>query len=79
MRNTSTLQIGQLTFTVTIEVKHDRLIGKDLPVYTLTGKRGAVYSTMRNVNNPNAMFLINNRKFGVVMDGAWLTDKNGVL
>jgi hypothetical protein len=34
---------------------------------------------MRNVKNPNAMFLVNNRKLGVVMDGTWLTDKNGVL
>lgn len=79
MSNGTTLQIGRLTFTVTSEIKHDRLIGKDLPVYTLCGKRGAVYSTMRNVKNPNAMFLINNRSFGVVMDGTWLTDKNGVL
>lgn len=79
MENTSTLQIGRLTFTVTSKIKHDRSINKDLPVYTLRGKRGAVYSTMRNVKNPNAMFLINNRSFGVVMDGTWLTDKNGVL
>lgn len=79
MSNGTTLQIGRLTFNVTSEIKHDRLIGKDLPVYTLRGVRGAVYSTMRNVKNPNAMFLVNNRKLGVVMDGTWLTDKNGVL
>jgi hypothetical protein len=71
--------VSRLTFTVTVENKHDRFLGKSLPVYTLTGRRGAVYSTMRNVKNPNVMFLVNNRTFGVAMDGTWLTDKNGVL
>lgn len=76
MENTSTLQIGRLTFTVTSGLSGDPRQGR---IYNLHGKRGAVYSTMRNINNPNVMFLINNRRMGVAMPGTWLTDKNGVL
>lgn len=79
MNNGTTLQIGRLTFTVTSKVEFDRVLGRDVRVYTLTGKRGAVYSTMRNVHNPHLMFLVNNKKIGIAMKGVWLTDKNDVL
>ena len=49
--------------------------------YTLTGKRGAKYGTMRNRAQPNFMFIINLRGFGMApgYDGVWLTDANGQL
>lgn len=76
MENTSTLQIGRLTFTVTSVLSGDPRQGR---IYNLCGKRGAVYSTVRNIHDPNKMFLINNRRFGVVMNGTELTDINGTL
>lgn len=79
MNNETTLQIGRLTFTVTFKVEYDRVLGREVKVYTLTGKRNAVYSTMRNVHNPHLMFLVNNRKIGIAMKGVWLTDKNNIL
>ncbi len=49
--------------------------------YVFTGKRGAVYGTMRNQKNPELMFLIDGRGFGLAkgMDGVWLSDKGGEL
>jgi len=49
--------------------------------YILTGKRGAVYGTMRNRNQPHMMFVITLRGFGIAagFEGAWLTDKDGSL
>lgn len=49
--------------------------------YKLTGVRGAKYSTMRNVNHKDMMFLINERGFGIAktIDGVWLSDKDGKL
>ena len=49
--------------------------------YILHGARGAKYTTMRNVRHPELMFIINERRFGPasVMDGVWLTDKDGTL
>lgn len=79
MNNGTTLQIGRLVFEVTSKNTFDKVLGREVKVYTLKGKRGAVYSTMRNVKNPDVMFLVNNRTFGVAMDGTWLTDKNGTL
>lgn len=48
-------------------------------VYWLTGARGAHYFTMRNQAHPECMFLGNARRFGIALDGVWLTDRNGVL
>lgn len=48
--------------------------------YELRGKRGASYYTMRNVPNPDLMFVVNvtfTKSTG--LEGVWLTDKNGVL
>lgn len=49
--------------------------------YTLTGKRGAKYGTVRNVNHPELMFMINLRGFGMAVgfEGVWMTDRNGQL
>lgn len=48
--------------------------------YILTGKRGATYKTMRNVNDPTKMFLYNMRNpSSGKMESVWLTDVNGKL
>ena len=48
--------------------------------YTLTGKRGASYFTMRNANQPHLMFIITSGKMrSGVMEGVWLTDEGGEL
>ena len=44
--------------------------------YVLTGKRNAVYATMRNVKNPHLMFLVTPNLANKTI---WLTDKNGTL
>lgn len=77
--NQTSITIGRLTFQVTSEMKMDELQGRELPVYTLTGVRGAVYKTMRNAKTPELMFLVNARKFAMAMEGQWFTDKNGTL
>lgn len=56
-----------------------RKVSGDRPVYVLRGSRGATYLTMRNHRNPNHMFLVNGRSFGVALDGTWLTDEGGQL
>lgn len=49
--------------------------------YILTGKRGATYGTMRNVNDPTLMFLISGsaKSTRCSLGTVWLTDKNGHL
>lgn len=49
--------------------------------YVLTGKRGAVYGTMRNAHKPSLMFIINGRGFGIPagLDRVWLSDEGGEL
>lgn len=47
--------------------------------YLLHGPRGARYFTMRNVNRPNHMFLINDRGFTKKAPGVWLSDADGSL
>lgn len=47
--------------------------------YTLTGKRGGTYFTMRNVHRPRLMFLVTPKLSSSVMDGVWLTDEGGKL
>jgi hypothetical protein len=60
----------------TLDKKDEKLLR-----YILHGARGAKYSTMRNLPHPDRMFIVNERGFGVasVMDGVWLTDKDGTL
>lgn len=48
---TKTIEINGRTFEVSFDEANDR--------YTLTGKRGAVYMTMRFQNDPRFMFLVN--------------------
>jgi hypothetical protein len=72
-------KISQTTYLVTSSKKFDLALNREVVVYTLKGPRGAVYSTQRNMNKPEYMFLINNRKFGVAFNGLWLTDKDGEL
>jgi hypothetical protein len=54
---------------------------RNLPRYILHGPRGARYSTMRNVNHPHQMFVINDKSFlkGNAFEGIWLTDEGGTL
>lgn len=76
----ATLTIGRLTFTVEmIDATAD--LGR--PVYRLTGKRGAVYHTCRNVNR-GWMFIVHapgSRSFGMVsgLQYVSLRDDRGTL
>lgn len=67
----TTLTIGRRSFTV-------EKVGDN---YRLTGKRGAVYGTMRNKPSPELMFIVNLRGFGMACgyEGIWLTDADGAL
>ena len=47
--------------------------------YTLTGKRGATYFTMRNVHRPHQMFVVSHKLGSDAMEGVWLTDEGGKL
>lgn len=79
MTNTTQTETAP-TATTTI-----RLRGRDFAVttqqtargtmYILTGKRGAVYGTMRSLNHPTQMFIIH----AASMDGVWLSDEHGSL
>jgi hypothetical protein len=72
------ITIGRRSFVVSTESAHD---GRAR--YTLTGERGASYSTMRRVNQPELMFLVHKdaRKFGIPsgFDSVLLTDSDGGL
>lgn len=60
----------------TVEVTKDPLAGKT--GYRFRGVRGACYRTIRNAQNPDLMFLVNEKR-GKVVEGFWVTDKGGVL
>jgi len=49
--------------------------------YALTGQRGARYVTMRNKKNPQIMFLVNLRGFGIPagFENVYLSDADGEL
>lgn len=47
--------------------------------YSLTGKRGGSFFTMRNAHNPHLMFIVSNAMGNKSLDGVWLSDENGVL
>lgn len=47
--------------------------------YDLRGPRGAHYRTCRNAVFPDRMFLVHVKRFGVALDGTWLSDKDGTL
>lgn len=68
--------IGRVTYEV--EKRPDRF-DSTRPMYVLRGPKGAVYCTARNRRQPECMFLINMRRFAVVFDGVWLTDRSGSL
>lgn len=70
----TTLTIGRRTYSVSTQTA-----GNGELQYVLTGKRGALYGTMRNVHRPALMFLIDCRGFGPVPGNLWLTDQNGTL
>jgi hypothetical protein len=70
-----TITIGRREYAVSTQTAQNGELQ-----YILTGKRGAVYGTMRNVKRPEMMFLIDCRGFGPVGKRVlWLTDKNGRL
>lgn len=77
-----TVAVGRREFTVErrVPTEERRRLEGDRPHYVLRGKRGACYLTMRNRRNPDLMFLVHGgARFGVALDGVWLTDKNGQL
>lgn len=49
------------------------------PFYVLRGRKGALYVTMRNHNNPSHMFLVNGRTLGIALNGVCLTDERDGL
>ena len=80
---TGAIELGMATITIngrefsvtTRETKHDSC------QYVLTGKRGAVYATMRNANDRSRMFLISGMGLarGLSKNTVWLTDARGSL
>lgn len=66
--------------------RHIALSARGLPRYRLTGKRGAVYNTMRSIPHPERMFLVAfhpGQAFPCTVDplgrNVWLTDEGGEL
>lgn len=76
MNTATTIRVNGRDFSVT-SAEH----AKEGVQYTLRGARGAVYKTMRNVNRPAMMFLVDARGFGIAMGKTptWLTDASGAL
>jgi len=74
--NTNTIQIRGRSYVV-----EPRVSSRGEEGYRLSGPRGARYVTMRNVNTPHLMFLVDDRGFGLssVTKGVWLSDEDGEL
>ena len=75
---------AKMETTLTIEgrgytVTEQKIEGVDRVQYILTGKRGAIYGTMRMQKQPEVMFLMNANNFLSNAPKVYLTDKNGVL
>ena len=68
----STITIGRTEYQV---VKTD---SEETP-YELHGPRGARYGLMRNVPNPQLLFMFNLRGFTKKAPDWWFTDKGGEL
>jgi hypothetical protein len=75
-RPAQTLQIGRTLYTVETETGRD-----GLPEYHLRGKRGAHYCTMRVARQPEVMFVVDCRGFGMVqsLQSVRLCDASGEL
>ena len=76
-----TLKIGNREFAVE-KVEAPLKDGRSVPLYILTGKRGARYGTMRNMQRPEVMFLVHaGTGFGIPagFESVRLTDRNGML
>lgn len=71
------LTIGHVTYDVE-PGEFEGVNGKEAG-YTLRGPRGAHYRTCRTAVKPHQMFLMHTKRFGVALDGTWLTDKDGTL
>lgn len=73
---TTTIRIRGRTFAVATQTA-----GNGDLQYMLTGPRGAIYGTMRNVKTKHRMYLIDARGFGIPssMRGVWLSDEDGIL
>lgn len=73
----STIRIRGRDYEVSVREKPD---AQGRIVYYLRGKRGAHWFTVRNVNHPSLMFLVNGRNLGSSMlEGVWLDDASGEL
>ena len=70
---------GQDCGTITLEGRRFQIEKDPNGNYVLTGVHGARYRTMRNVNTPHLMFLINLRGWTRTAPQGWLTDRNGKL
>ncbi len=82
--NTATTQTGA-TMTMTIRGRtftvEETKAANGEKQFIFTGKRGAVYGTMRNRTHADQMFLIDGRGFGLAkgFEGVWLSDATGSL
>lgn len=81
-----TITINGREYAVEVLPHDDRPSALGRPRYRLTGKRGAVYDTLRNRPHPELMFLVAyhpGKAFPATVDplgkGLWLTDRNGTL
>lgn len=75
MKRVDTSAVERLGYTVEVTES------ENLP-YQISGKRGAVYSLMRNIPNPHMLFAVSARNFtsqAKVHGYTWFTDKGGVL
>lgn len=53
--------------------------GETEVAYVLTGKRGAVFTTMRNAKRPDRMFLVSGALRSNALQDVWLSDATGEL
>jgi hypothetical protein len=73
------VKIGRVEYKVERRAPTRPEVEGTRPVYVLRGPKGAAYRTMRNYRDPEQMFLLNCRSFGVALGDTWLTDRNGAL
>lgn len=53
--------------------------GETEVVYVLTGARGAMFTTMRNMHRPDRMFLVSSALRSNTLQNVWLSDASGEL
>ena len=74
-----TVKINGRDYGVEVHPEGD-ILNPDRPRYTLIGPRSR-YSTMRNVPNPDVMFIVPEKGMSMkhTLSNVWLSDKTGEL